>query len=342
MRRSAWVTSVSWIPSEAVPGPMKLGFTLGVSHYDRPPEPELGDLVAWRDADLFRFANRLAAWIELDDSGQITGSGYNGAGLIGSTTLRLGRSSTTFAAIAYPDLQATPEVGSDWVRFRQTTGGRTGAPMPRTVSRPPYVQFAAPTVWTTLELTLYADGRAEGKLTGASPFPRHWVYDGSGALVGKSGLTDFAGWSKEYFGDRSPWGDVDSPAVVTAVETELERTLSTAIMRGGAKPRVRTVPEGEDFVRQGEPGDSVFLLLDGVLEVLVDGAPVAELGPGAVGGERALLEGGTRTSTLRALTNVRIAVADADEVDRTALLELAQGHRREETNGQPAPGAPPA
>ena len=330
MRRSSSVTSISWIPSEAIPGPMKLGFTIGVAHYDAPPDPELGDLAAWRDADRFRFANQLAAWIEVDESGQINGHGYAGGGLIGSTTLRLGRSSTTFAAIPYPDIQHEPEVGEDWVRFRQTTGGRTGAPMPRTVSRAPFVQISAPTVWTTLELTLYADGRSEGRMTGASPFPRHWVYDDSGVLVGKSGITDFSGWSKEYFGDRSPWGEVDSPALVTAAETALERALSTTIMRVGAKPRIRTLSEGEELIRQGEPGHELFLLLDGVLEVLVDGEPVAELGPGAVGGERALLEGGTRTSTLRARTKVRVAVATAEQVDTAALAELALGHRREE------------
>ncbi len=320
---------------------MKLGFSLGVAHYDPPPEPELGDLVAWRDADLFRFANRLAGWIETDADGQITAHGYSGGGLIGSTTLRLGRSSATFAAIPYPDLQAVPEVGPSWVRFRQTTGGRTGAPMPRTVNRPPFVQFAAPTVWTTLELTLHADGRSEGQMTGASPFPRHWVYDDSGTLVGKSGLTDFAGWSKEYFGDHSPWGEVDNPALVTAAETELERALSTTIMRGGEKPRIRTVAAGAELIRQGEPGDELFLLLDGVLEVLVDDASVAELGPGAVGGERALLEGGTRTSTLRALTKVRVAVASAGQVDIDALRELAEGHRREEQREQLVSQDPP-
>jgi len=330
MRQSSSVTSVSWIPSEAIPGPMKIPFSLGVSHYDAPPDPELGDLTAWRDADRFRFANHLAAWVEVGESGQINGHGYAGGGLIGSTTLRLGRSSATFAAIPYPDVQHEPEVGDGWVRFRQTTGGRTGAPMPRTVSRPPFVQISAPTAWTTLELTLHADGRAEGRMTGASPFPRHWVYDDSGALVAKSGITDFSGWSKEYFGDRSPWGDVDSPAVVTAAETALERALSTTIMRGGARPQVRTLREGDELVRQGEQGHELFLLLDGVLEVLVDGAPVAELGPGAVGGERALLEGGLRTSTLRARTKVRVAVATAEQVDTAALAELALGHRREE------------
>lgn len=336
MRRSSSITSVSWIPSEAIPGPMKIPFAMGLSHYDAPLPAELGDLARWRDDDMFRFANRLAAWIEVDNEGAIRGYGYSGGGMIGSTTMRFGVGSTTFAAVSYPDLQREPEVGPGWVRFQQTVGGRTGAPMPRTVRRPPFVQFNAPTVWTTLELTLYPDGRAEGKMTGASPFPRHWVYDDSGTLAAKSGLTNFGEWSKEYFGDHSPWGDVDSPAVVTAAETALERVLSGTIMRGGAKPKIRTLAEGEELVRQGEPGNELFLLLDGVLEVDVNGETVAELGPGAVGGERALLEGGNRTSTLRARTPARVAVATADQVDTEALRELAEGHRREEqTTSQP-------
>jgi hypothetical protein len=311
---------------------MKIPFSLGVGHYDQPPPPELGDLTAWRDADKFRFANRLEAWIDVDENGTITGHGHTGGGLIGSTTLKLGPSSTTFAALSFPDLQPEPEVGEGWVRFRQTVGGRTGAPMPRTVRRKPFVQFSAPTVWTTLELTLHADGRSEGHLVGASPFPRHWMYDADGALSAKSGLTDFNSWSKECFGDHSPWGDVDSPAVVATAETALERTLSEAIMRGGGKPKVRTLAEGEELTRQGEDGHELFLLLDGVLEVLVDGEPIADIGPGAVAGERALLGEGNRTSTLRARTPVRVATADAEHVDPAALEELATGHRREETS----------
>ena len=72
-------------------------------------------------------------------------------------------------------------------------------------------------------------------------------------------------------------------------------------------------------------------MLDGVLVVEVDGEELAELGPGAVLGERALLEGGTRTATLRAVTQCKVAAVPADGIDRSKLAELADGHRREET-----------
>ena len=64
--------------------------------------------------------------------------------------------------------------------FTQTVGGRTGAPMPRAVKHAPFIQYRAPIVWTTLQLTIHADGTHEGSMVGASGFPRHWVFDDGG------------------------------------------------------------------------------------------------------------------------------------------------------------------
>ncbi|MDP8931281.1 MAG: cyclic nucleotide-binding domain-containing protein [Actinomycetota bacterium] len=72
-------------------------------------------------------------------------------------------------------------------------------------------------------------------------------------------------------------------------------------------------------------------MLDGMLSVEVDATAVAEVGPGAILGERALLEGGRRTATLRAATACKVAVGTADQLDRDFLAEVAVGHRREES-----------
>ena len=101
-------------------------------------------------------------------------------------------------------------------------------------------------------------------------------------------------------------------------------------MRGGEKPTIGSLKAGALLTEQGQPGDEVFLLLDGVLVMEVDGEPLAELGPGAILGERAVLEGGTRTATLRAVTKVRVAIAKSDQLDLDALAEVSLGHRREE------------
>lgn len=331
MRIESSVTSVSWIPSEAIAGMTKLPFEMGVTHYDEPLPDVLEDLEALRRADRFRFANELRAWVEIED-GKIIDCGHLGKGHIGVSKLRLGSKEMVFQAIPLPDKRPYPEVSPTAVRFVQTAGGRTGMPAPRRVRRKPFVQVSAPLAWTTLALTMYADGRSEHEVVGASPFPRHWIYDSKGKLAHKSGLIDFKTWYREAFGQHTPWGDEESPALVTEVETALERELSRTIMRGDAKPKIRKVAEGKNLVEQNQPGNEMFLLLDGVLAVEVDGEAIADVGPGAVLGERALLEGGARTSTLRAVTPVKVAVVSGDDVDRDKLAELSQGHRREEGN----------
>jgi len=332
MKIEASVTSLSWIPSEAITGMLRMPFDVGMTHYDQVPPDAIEDLEALRLADRFRFANQLRAWVEVSDDGRVTGWGHAGQGHIGATTVSLGSLKTTFAAVSLPDLRPEPEVGDGWVRFVQTAGGRTGLAMPRRVRRPPFVQVNAPYAWTTLSLTIHADGRVERTVIGASPFPRHWIYDEAGRLCSKSGVIDFTQWAREDFWNATPWGDRESPAVVTEVETALERELSHTIMRGGARPSIRSLKADEVLVRQGDPGTELFLLLDGVLTVAVDDKAIAEVGPGAVLGERAVVEGGERTASLQAATPCRVAVVAADQIHRAALHELASGHRRELTS----------
>ncbi len=331
MRIESSVTTISWIPSEAISGMMKMPFQTGVAHYDDPPPAVIEDLEALREADRFRFANELVGWIEVEN-GKITGYGQEGSGLIGSTTMRFGSKELTLTAFSLPDLRPEPVVGDSWVRFEQTAGGRTGAPAPRRVNHPPFVQWDAPLAWTTVALTIHTDGRTEHEVSGASPFPRFWVYDHDKKVVKKSGLIDFKEWYRKAFGKHSPWGDADSPALVTEVESALERELSKDIMRADEKPKIKKIKVGKTLVEQGDPGEELFVLLDGVLRVEVDGEAVADLGPGAILGERAVLGGGIRTSTLRAVTACKVAVAQKDQVDREKLIELSGGHRREESS----------
>lgn len=329
MRYESSTTSVSWIPSEAIPGMMRLPFDLGPAHYDDPPADKLGDIPALSRSGAVRFINDLRAWVEVEN-GLIVAQGHLGRGWIGKTKLGFGSRPILYPAIGMRDIRPEPEASKLSVRFVQTSGGRAAIPLPRKLNRPPFVQIVPPLVWTTLALTINADGSSKREVIGASPFPRHWIYDDSGQLANKVAVTDFKSWSADIFGERTPWGSEDSPAFVTEVETALERELSQTIMRAGVKPTMRKLRPAETLVEQGEAGGELFLLLDGVLSVDVDGKALAEVGPGAVLGERALLEGGKRTATLRALTPARIAVASADQISPDALAQLATSHRREE------------
>jgi hypothetical protein len=329
MRIERSTTTLSWIPSEAVTGLNKAIFGTGFTHYDDPPPDVIDDLDALREADRFRFANHLAAWIDVEDD-RIVGAGYDGGCVMGATTLAVGPRQATFAAVAFDDIQALPEITATSARFVQTVGGHTAVPAPRRVNKPPFVKFEAPTVWTTMALTIHVDGTSEFELVGASTFPRHWVYDEQGRLAAKAGLADFRDWWRHSFGKHTPWGDQDSPTLVTAVETALERDLATRIMRGGEKPTIRKLRAGDLLTEQGEQSQEIYLLLNGVVSVDVDGETLIELGPGAILGERSALEGGVRTSTVRALTKVAVAVARAEQIDREELHRLSLGHRNEE------------
>jgi Cyclic nucleotide-binding domain len=322
MRIESSVTSLSWIPLGAVEGFNRLSFGLRVAHYDPPPPEVLGDLDELQAHGRFRFANRLEAWIEVQD-GRVVDAGQGGGGRVNVTKVGYGPASIAFTPITLPELRPDPEVGPSWARFVQTAGGQTGFPTPRRVRHEPYVQIAGPVSWTTLALTIHADGTVEPRLAGASSFPRHWVYDHRGQLVAKSGFIDHDTWWREAFGTHSPWGAEDSAPIVTAAESALERQLSVAVI--DAKPQFRRLQAGQTLVEQGERSEELFLLFDGVLRVEVDGKPVTEVGPGAILGEMALLHEGRRMATLRAVTPCRVAVVPKGQIDRRALEELARG-----------------
>ena len=151
MRVEASMTSVSWIPSEAITGPTRIPIDMGFGSYDEPPPDQIEDLAVLHEEGRFRFANDLRVWAEIVD-GRIVDGGYAGGGHICPTELSLGVGRIAIAAISLPDLQAEPDIGDRGITFTQTTGGRTGAPLPRRISSPPFFRVTAPAVWTTLEV----------------------------------------------------------------------------------------------------------------------------------------------------------------------------------------------
>jgi hypothetical protein len=341
VRIQSSVTAVSWVPADSIEGGQRLHFHVGAAQYDDPPPTHLDDLEALLAAGRVRLANRLEGHLEVEQ-GRVVASGQSGGGHVGAP----GRPPAAgpgsgepvgaepaafvgFAAVPLPDLRPEPETGDGWVRFTQTAGGLLSLGMPYRQGPGDATRLAAPAAWTTLALTLHADGRSDLALAGASPFPRHWVYDHDGRLVATSGVVDFTGWQADAWDPFTPWGGRDAPVRATAVETALERELSRVIV--GSAPHWIRLRKGATLVAQGDPGHELYLLFDGVLAVEIDGVTVTELGPGAVVGEVALLEGGRRTATLRAVTGCRVAAVPGDRIDRTALAELAR------TRGWPGP-----
>jgi CRP-like cAMP-binding protein len=60
-----------------------------------------------------------------------------------------------------------------------------------------------------------------------------------------------------------------------------------------------------------------------VFDVEIDGEIMAQVGSGAILGERAVLGEGRRTATLRAVRSSRVAVIGSDQISGPNLVEIS-------------------
>jgi hypothetical protein len=321
MKIDASATAITWLPFAALDRMPFVPLELAVAHYDEPPPSMAPDLERLRREDAFREANKLEAWIEVV-GGEIVDYGQHGLSLLSDPGLELEHGQVAFPSIEFPVIRPEPEVGDGWVRFTQTVGGRIGLPAPRPIAGRAYFHVGAISAWTTLEVQIHSDGSSETRLLAASPFPRHSLYGSDGRLLDVFGGVEFE------LGDGSPWGDEETPAFAAAVESELERRLAASILWAGAKLVRRRIEPGETLVKQGHAGVDLFILLDGLLDVEIDGETVAQVGSGAILGERAVLRDGRRTATLRAVRSSRVAVLDPNQIARPKLAEISASRAR--------------
>ena len=80
-----------------------------------------------------------------------------------------------------------------------------------------------------------------------------------------------------------------------------------------------TFADGETVTREGEPGETFYIVTAGRLRVSKNGAFVRELGPGDFLGEIALVDGGPRTATVTADGPVEALV-----IRRADFLEMVE------------------
>jgi CRP-like cAMP-binding protein len=65
-------------------------------------------------------------------------------------------------------------------------------------------------------------------------------------------------------------------------------------------------PKGTVIAREGDPGVGLFVIVDGKADVTIGGKRMARLSGGDFFGEIALLDGGPRSATVTALTDMRL------------------------------------
>ena len=73
------------------------------------------------------------------------------------------------------------------------------------------------------------------------------------------------------------------------------------------------IAAGRELTHQGDQGREFLVVLDGTVDVLIDGVTVATCGAGDFFGEVALLDGGERTATVVARTDVFVEVINRAE-----------------------------
>jgi CRP-like cAMP-binding protein len=97
--------------------------------------------------------------------------------------------------------------------------------------------------------------------------------------------------------------DIASKLAAVPIFSGCTRKEISIIVRATKEVRHKA---GTVIAREGERGIGLFLILDGECAVSIGGKEKAQLGPGSFFGEIALLDGGPRTATVTALTDVRL------------------------------------
>jgi MFS family permease len=81
------------------------------------------------------------------------------------------------------------------------------------------------------------------------------------------------------------------------------------------------VPDGAVVIREGDPGDLFYVIVEGRVEITRGGEHVSEQGPGAYVGEIALLRDVPRTASVTAMTPLRLLA-----LEREPFLLAVTGH----------------
>jgi len=89
-----------------------------------------------------------------------------------------------------------------------------------------------------------------------------------------------------------------------------------ALLKVATFAELESHPEGAAVVREGGYANDFYVIEDGSAKVERDGQQLAELGPGDVFGEQALLEGEQRSASVIAASPLRVVKISHWELDK--------------------------
>ena len=88
------------------------------------------------------------------------------------------------------------------------------------------------------------------------------------------------------------------------------------------------VEPGRVLAKEGHPGHEFVVVVEGTASATSRGEEVGQVGPGSFFGELALLDGGPRTATVRALTPMLVLVLDRSEFNELVDRSIPSVARR--------------
>lgn len=71
-----------------------------------------------------------------------------------------------------------------------------------------------------------------------------------------------------------------------------------------------TFVPGETIFREGEPGDRMYAIVEGEVDITAMGHHVSTIGPGAIFGEMALIDSSPRSATASAKATCKVVPVD--------------------------------
>jgi len=80
-----------------------------------------------------------------------------------------------------------------------------------------------------------------------------------------------------------------------------------------------TLPAGWSPIWEDTPADKAYIILSGTVSVRQDGKEVAELGPGEIVGEQAVMNHSLRTATIVAVTPLELIHLSDEAMQRLAI-----------------------
>jgi small-conductance mechanosensitive channel/CRP-like cAMP-binding protein len=187
------------------------------------------------------------------------------------------------------------------------------AAVPRVLASPPPSLVTASFAESSIHYVLryYTDDYRGSQVTDSLVRDRIWY------ALGRAGITmPYPHREIHVVRDsRTQRKEADAAAFAERVATlgrvpVLEVLSESSRARIAAMSREELFTQGEQIVRQGDPGQELYVIVDGEVAVQADDVEIARLGPGGFFGEMSLLTGEPRAATVVALGDVRALAVD--------------------------------